>query len=438
MRNRMFITALILFPFAMLSRLSAQVEHERTQNILNRPQAFFFDALNFAQIDSFGMRSRIDLYVKIPYDIIRFIKHENRFMARYSLTAIFSDEHGGRIKEELWKQQLTHETYEATIAQHASDISQRNFILQPGPVVMEIIFEDGESGKEYRLSKRIDVKKYDPNLFGMSDLMIVSRYSEAGGRKIITPHVASNVAALKNEFYLFFEMYNPFLEQQVVLQYDGKSSKNINVFTRSEKQIVKQGRNTFISKISQGGFDVGSYTLTVSVRRADDSTANAMMASSRASFIMEWLSEGTPVSINDLDAAVEQLRYFAAGKDLDYIKEAQDSKEKRRRFEEFWERQNPNPGSKSNVKMIEYYNRVAYANEHFKHFLEGWRSDRGMVYIINGPPSYVERHPFEVETKPYEVWEYYDINRRYVFVDESGFGDYRLLIPMWDERTRIR
>jgi hypothetical protein len=44
----------------------------------------------------------------------------------------------------------------------------------------------------------------------------------------------------------------------------------------------------------------------------------------------------------------------------------------------------------------------------------------------------------DTETKPYEVWEYYELNRRYVFVDESGFGDYRLLYPIWDDRNRLR
>ena len=50
----------------------------------------------------------------------------------------------------------------------------------------------------------------------------------------------------------------------------------------------------------------------------------------------------------------------------------------------------------------------------------------GMVYITLGPPSAVERHPFDMGAKPYEIWEYYHINRSFLFVDNSGFGDYRL------------
>lgn len=57
----------------------------------------------------------------------------------------------------------------------------------------------------------------------------------------------------------------------------------------------------------------------------------------------------------------------------------------------------------------------------------------GMVYVTLGSPNNVERHPFEYDSKPYEVWDYYDINRRFVFVDQTGFGDYRLVTPFFGE-----
>ena len=59
----------------------------------------------------------------------------------------------------------------------------------------------------------------------------------------------------------------------------------------------------------------------------------------------------------------------------------------------------------------------------------------GMIYILFGPPTSVDRHPFEVDSKPYEVWNYYQINKQFVFLDESGFGDYRLITPLSDVYT---
>jgi len=61
-----------------------------------------------------------------------------------------------------------------------------------------------------------------------------------------------------------------------------------------------------------------------------------------------------------------------------------------------------------------------------------------MVFIILGTPNNVDRHPFDLESKPYEVWQYYELNRSYVFVDETGFGDYRLVTPLYGDDFRYR
>jgi GWxTD domain-containing protein len=40
-----------------------------------------------------------------------------------------------------------------------------------------------------------------------------------------------------------------------------------------------------------------------------------------------------------------------------------------------------------------YYNRVLYSNLYFSSFKEGWKTDRGMIYIIFGPPDILEKLP---------------------------------------------
>ena len=59
----------------------------------------------------------------------------------------------------------------------------------------------------------------------------------------------------------------------------------------------------------------------------------------------------------------------------------------------------------------------------------GWRTDRGRVYIIYGPPDEVERYPYSENMKPYEIWHYYNLQGGVIFVfgDRTGFGSYELL-----------
>ena len=39
-----------------------------------------------------------------------------------------------------------------------------------------------------------------------------------------------------------------------------------------------------------------------------------------------------------------------------------------------------------------YYERVEQANKQFTSFKEGWKTDLGMIYILFGPPWYVDRY----------------------------------------------
>jgi GWxTD domain-containing protein len=160
------------------------------------------------------------------------------------------------------------------------------------------------------------------------------------------------------------------------------------------------------------------------------------LAATSRSFIVRW--KGLPTAVKDIDLAIEQCVYEAKSSEMSYLREAETPEEKQKRFLEFWKKRDPNPNTPRNEKMEAYFTRVEYANKTFKHYIEGWRTDMGMVYIIFGPPDNVDRHPFDIDSKPYEVWTYYTLNHSFVFVDQTGFGDYRLTTPIWEVWQRPR
>ena len=94
--------------------------------------------------------------------------------------------------------------------------------------------------------------------------------------------------------------------------------------------------------------------------------------------------------------------------------------EEREQFiEAFWQRRNPDPDSPENTFKEEHYRRIAYANEHFASGIPGWKTDRGKIYIMWGPPDEVDSHPTggnwdrpadqgggSTTTYPWETWRY--------------------------------
>jgi GWxTD domain-containing protein len=78
----------------------------------------------------------------------------------------------------------------------------------------------------------------------------------------------------------------------------------------------------------------------------------------------------------------------------------------------------------------EYMTRVTYANANFGVMgREGYRSDRGRVYITYGTPDDFERHPNESDSKAYEIWTYHSLQGGaiFVFVQKNQGGEYDLV-----------
>src|SRR5262245_55875957 len=113
-------------------------------------------------------------------------------------------------------------------------------------------------------------------------------------------------------------------------------------------------------------------------------------------------------------------------------------------IEGFWYRRDPDPDTDVNEYREEYYQRIAYANEHYTSGVPGWKTDRGRIYIVFGKHDEIESHPSggsydrpawegggTTSTYPFEVWWY-----RYIegvgsdveieFVDPTGSGEYHI------------
>ena len=144
----------------------------------------------------------------------------------------------------------------------------------------------------------------------------------------------------------------------------------------------------------------------------------------------KWLS-------TDVDYIItkEEKRAFLA---------LQTDEERENFIENFWRRRDPNPDTEENEYREEYYERIAYANEHFTSGIPGWKTDRGRIYIAWGKPDSVESHPSggsydrpsyegggSTTTYPFEVWFYRHLDNvgdgiEIEFVDPTGTGEYRM------------
>jgi len=92
-------------------------------------------------------------------------------------------------------------------------------------------------------------------------------------------------------------------------------------------------------------------------------------------------------------------------------------------------RRDPSPGTERNEALDEHLDRIRYVTENFSGNQEGWRTDRGKVYIAYGRPDDIETKIDPQTQGEYQIWHYYIENRTFVFFDRFGLGEYQLTNP---------
>jgi GWxTD domain-containing protein len=95
------------------------------------------------------------------------------------------------------------------------------------------------------------------------------------------------------------------------------------------------------------------------------------------------------------------IRYILNVKEDGEFKELAGAEERRAFIERFWAALDPTPGTEINERRVEFWKRVEEADRLFQEALvPGWKTDRGTVYILMGPPD--ER----LQQGIAEIWTY--------------------------------
>jgi GWxTD domain-containing protein len=129
----------------------------------------------------------------------------------------------------------------------------------------------------------------------------------------------------------------------------------------------------------------------------------------------------------------EDVAYIISDEERQAFKMLGSNPEREHFIEQFWDRRDPTPGTPENEFKMEYYRRIAYANDRFTTSIPGWKTDRGLIYIVHGPPDEKEVHPSgdgNPPGAPWEAWRYkaFDAQGEMVvaFTDTERTGDFRL------------
>ena len=132
---------------------------------------------------------------------------------------------------------------------------------------------------------------------------------------------------------------------------------------------------------------------------------------------------------SQVDEAIESITYLLSPQEKKQLDKL-NLDGKRTFLDKFWSSRDPDPSTAENERRTEHYRRVEQANQMFGYLnIDGWKTDRGRVWVLYGRPDTEDSHPMEIDARAYKIWYYDNLEGgvEFVFVDQAGFGNYELV-----------
>ncbi|HBZ00097.1 MAG TPA: hypothetical protein DEO84_02140 [candidate division Zixibacteria bacterium] len=403
------------------------------------PQQFYIDYAAFT--DTIPNSMILEVYYKIFSSGLSYKKWGEKFKADYSVD-ITVNQKGKQITGLSNDGSLVADNYKASISKDDFVINKVVFHLAPGNYHLLATLNDPNAAEQLTRPKELDIKLKDfgKERVALSTIEFLRNATPANGDSefvkdgmIMIPSVSRIYGDDQPEIMLYYEIYNknPQFSSDYLVTYNiGRGERPL--LSDTSLFPAAGAITTRTEKIKVEGLLPGEYVLDIEIK-SPGAKVNTKL---RSDFLIGW--SVTALLKNDFKTAVEQLRYIATS---DERKKLLNStlEDHLKLWNEYWKSKDPTPSTSENELKDEYYKRIRYADLNFGNFGRGgWKTDMGMVYVTYGSPDEIERHPFDIDSKAYQIWYYYGLKRTFRFVDFNGYGEYELIYPYDGDIRKLR
>jgi len=225
----------------------------------------------------------------------------------------------------------------------------------------------------------------------------------------------------KKDFYTLFALGGLQAGKPVQLRYELLDGENKSLFNRQVDFVAPEIIVYTSLPIPADKLAMGVTQLKIF---AEQNGVKAEAALSIYANVGVSLQQGQNIS-----SIIEPMRYIMDNKDWQKLKDAA-PEERTKIFNAYWAARQPQATTKQdeNPLLAEFFVRVQESNLRFRWAgIDGWKSDRGRIFIIHGDPDNVQRQRSTRSNASYETWTYAEVGRQFVFYDINSDGDFRLI-----------
>jgi len=383
---------------------------------------FYADATFFPSLEQHGT---LEIHYDISYSQLQFLKKADGFLARFEVQAVLYDTKGKQVGGDSWRRQVKCTAYKETSSPEGSYQETFKIEAAAGKYTLVVRTENLDSEEVSSVLIKLDLRPFK-SLPAIGGLLIgrcrADSVDSGSLRSRLIPFPRARFGEKLPTVCVYGELYDtpPVVDTATVRVFwkvlDGQGAVKLE----DTFSVRRRGRvSPFLFTYSVDELAMGKHTLELFLGQGKGPPS--------ASRTFEVDESKFDLGQN-IDDSLTLLGYIASRSEMEPIKEAKGA-ERKRLWLEFWRKRDPYPETPENEFLIEFFERVSYANENFSSLQPGWKTDRGRIYIRRGPPDQIDSRPFSATGPAYEVWYYFQQNLTFVFVDRMGLGDYELMGP---------
>jgi GWxTD domain-containing protein len=417
MEERSVIKNIIIFMLVVLSsNLNGQSIGRSKKNKSNVEKFVLVPFAEAIHSDSI----KIVTFIEIPFLALQFVKEGDEFKSGYQASIGIKGKNSEDLGHQVWTDTIKVSDYSYTKSGIKNRKHYANITIPVGgkyEVIGEL--QDNDTRKKGIRVKKLNFKAYSKLPVLMPPIFLLNLEGDWGFETGKIPTNGFRVREIgdgidlkvsgfvdSGKFDVDIYLSNGTAIDSLMMQFSGYGDLgyfNENIFIPANQ--LKSLKNDFKIVLTQNG--------TTDIKKTAFST----------------YKPGISNYVYNIDMALRQMKYVMTNDERLQLKK-KSKKDKEQLFYSFWKSRDPTPETEYNELMEEYYGRVWYANEHFDAWQPGWETDRGMIYVLFGPPDEIQRtHSSTSMSSLYQTWSYYKISKQFIFKDLNGFGDFRLETP---------
>lgn len=352
-------------------------------------------------------RPKIDIIADIVYGSLAFKRKGDKRIARLAIELRVIDRSRGDRIVSATRFSYDQETDNPELAQSQDVFTfEKQLEVQPGRYEIQLSVIDQHTGRASTQSFTTSIPDPDAEISDLTNIrMLGKEIGDRMGNWFLVP--TYNVPGKLDSLKFIFQMINKSGEDLTInsrlvkfeadttparamhqvnyspssLRYKGIDYENTQTVQTNRRVLSQQGSVSieyFFPVLSSG-----NYRFEVSIRGDGENRPELYKARDFAIRSRNYPTLGTAREL------AEPLIYLMNNREYEELMAIHDPDSLKQAIDRFWLSNIRNVNDARSVLEL-YYERVEEANKKFTNFKEGWKTDRGMVYILFGSPWYVD------------------------------------------------